>query len=133
MNHAHGQSLLAAGMAPTEAPIQVKGHPGQVAHVLQQGKKGEEDGHGRQHDGYYPADNLVYAVQQAALQPGGSVQCAQKLCQSCAAPGEQAAEPLGRVVGTADGKPEDDTQQQKHDRDSGPFAQEQLIEPTVGL
>ena len=49
MNHAHGQSLLAAGMAPTEAPIQVKGHPGQVAHVLQQGKKGEEDGHGRQH------------------------------------------------------------------------------------
>lgn len=47
MNHAHGQSLLAAGMAPTEAPIQVKGHPGQVAHVLQQGKKGEEDGHGR--------------------------------------------------------------------------------------
>ena len=41
MNHPHGEGLLAAGVAPAKAPVQVKGHPGQVSHVLQQGKEGE--------------------------------------------------------------------------------------------
>ena len=44
--HGHGQRLLAAGPGLLEGVIQDKGHPGQVAQILQQGEQGKEDGHG---------------------------------------------------------------------------------------
>ena len=36
--HADGKGLLAAGTAAFQRPVQVVGHPGQVTHILQQGK-----------------------------------------------------------------------------------------------
>ena len=72
--HAHGQRLFAAGPGLLEGVIQDKGHPGEVAQILQQGEQGEEDGHGGQHDGHHPGQHPVNPVHQGAEEPGGGVE-----------------------------------------------------------
>ena len=67
--HAHGQALPAVTAAAAH-----KGHPGQVAGVLQQREQGEENGHGRQHHRYHPSGGAVQAIGHKALKPG---RCAQ--------------------------------------------------------
>lgn len=52
-------------MAAPEGAVHVVGGPGQVTQILQQGKKREEDGHGRQHDGDDPGGHAVHAPDRA--------------------------------------------------------------------
>ena len=67
--HAHGQGLLAAGLGPLKGVIQDKGHPGEVAEVLQQGEQGKEDGHGGQHDAHHPGQHPVDTQNQGTVEP----------------------------------------------------------------
>ena len=63
--HAHGKGLFAAGAAAAEAAVQIVGHPGQEARVLQQGEQREKDGHGRQHHRHHPGQHPEHALGQS--------------------------------------------------------------------
>ena len=62
--HGGSQTLFAAGAAFLKSPVHVKGNPGQIAQVFQQGEQWEEDGHRRQHYRNHLGQNPVNAVNQ---------------------------------------------------------------------
>ena len=57
--HTHRERLFAAGAGFFEMVIQIEGHAGQIAEVLQEREEREKYGHGRQHDGDDPGQYAV--------------------------------------------------------------------------
>ena len=67
MQSSNGESIIRQPMTPAaflKSPVHVKGNPGQIAKVFQQGKQREEDGHRRQHYRNHLGQNPVNAVNQ---------------------------------------------------------------------
>ena len=61
--------------------IQYKGHPRQVAEVLQKGKNGEENRHGREHDAHHPGQHPVDPQHQRPVEPFRRVQVSKEAGQ----------------------------------------------------
>lgn len=118
-------------MAGAEGAIQVIGDAGEVAGVLKQGKKGEENRHRRQHDRDDPAQRSPDALDQRAMEPGGGVEGGEEGGQPGLDPGKAGAQPRGGVVRAFDGEPEDKRQQGQHDGVTGGAAGEDPIESAV--
>ena len=64
--HAHRQRLFAAGAAALKAAVKKESDARQIAHVLEDRKKREEDGHRREHDRNHPSDAADHAVAEQA-------------------------------------------------------------------
>lgn len=62
-----------------EGVIQEEGHPGEVAQIFQEGKEGEEDGHGGKHNADHPGQHPVHPQHQGIVEPEGGVEPQEQL------------------------------------------------------
>ncbi|MEG1773912.1 MAG: hypothetical protein RR320_03550, partial [Oscillospiraceae bacterium] len=111
-----------------EIVIQIKCHPGQIAHVLQQGKQREENRHRRQHDGHHPSQHPPNPVDQQIAQPVRDTQQPQSRHQRIGKPEQSRKQQRRGQIRAREGQPEHAGQQQQHDRDSGFSAGEQPVD-----
>ena len=100
-----------------EGFIQVKGDPGQIAHILQQGEQGEEDPHRRQHHRHHPGGGPPGPLDQDAPEPAGKglAKSPQRLLSQAEEPGQ----PIGKEICPHNGEPEDKGQQTQHHGGAG--------------
>ena len=118
-------------MAALKGPVQVVGHPGQKARILQQGKEREKDGHGRQHHRDHRGKALIGPVQQQALQPGRGAQGGKVPAQQFFQQHKASAQPCGGEVGAPDGEIADPQQQKQHHREGPGFSRKDPVQPGI--
>ena len=125
------------GAGALEKVIQVKGHPRQIACVLQKGEEREKDRHGGQHHRHHPGHGPVHAVHQGPLQPPGGAQGVEQPPQRLLPPHKQLGEQLRGQVCPRHGQPQHCAQQQQHHRNArGPGGEEPVdgpVPPVGGL
>ena len=103
-------------------PVQIKCHPWQIAEIFQQCKQRKEDGHRRQHDGYYPGQHPVNAQYQRSREPVRRIQALGQRQQLILDIEQAVRQKFGGIVGAGDGEPKYAHQQQDHDRYGGELA-----------
>ena len=91
--HGHGEGLFAAGSGLLEGVVQHKGHPRQVAEVLQQGEDGEKDGHGGQHHRHHPGQHPVDPQYQRPVEPLRGIPVCKQVGQPVLEPEEAVGQP----------------------------------------
>ena len=100
-----------------EGLIQIKGDPGQVAHILQQGEQGEEDPHRRQHHRHHPGGGPPGPLDQDAPEPAWEGLA--EVPQGFLAQAEEPGQPIGKKIRPHNGEPEDKGQQTQHHGGAG--------------
>ena len=129
--HTHGQALFAAGAGLFKGVIQVEGHPGKIAEVLQQGEQGEEDGHWGEHHRHHPGQHPVHSLGESQHHAGGQSHPGEDLRQGLLQAEQQVGQQLGWVVGPRNGDPEHHCQQEQHNGNTRLLAGKEPIQLTV--
>ncbi len=125
------KSLFPAGVGLLEGVVQHKSDTGQVAKILQHGKQGKKDSHGRKHHRNHPGQDPVDPLHQNAIQPGRGVYRLKKLGELYLSPGKPLAQEGGGQVGPPNGEPQHGGKQKHHHRDAGSAAGKQFVQPAV--